>query len=132
MKNLKKLFALALFLVCAAVTSFAVPLSQLRIVAADGTFLGTFESEYSTNSVYNEYGSYGSPYSTNSIMNKYGSYGSDYSSCSPFNEYASEAPWIVDKYGNSYGRLSVNRYASGVTRISYEIALDLKALRDSY
>ena len=35
-------------------------------------------------------------------------------------------------YGNSYGRLSVNRYASGVTNDSYRLALQLKALRDSY
>lgn len=132
MKNMKKLFVFVLFLACLAGTSFAVPLSQLRIVAVDGTFLGTFENEYSTNSVYNEYGNYGSPYSTNSIMNKYGNYGSDYSSYSPFNKYANDAPWIMDRYGNSYGRLSVNRYASGVTSDSYEIALQLKALRDSY
>lgn len=132
MKKLKTLFALALFLACAAGTGFAIPLSQLRIVATDGTFLGTFENEYSVNSVYNEYGNYGSPYSSNSIMNKYGNYGSDYSIYSPFNKYASDAPWIMDRYGNSYGRLSVNRYAAGVTRDSYEIALDLKALRDSY
>ncbi len=124
--------------VCATITLlflstclFAISLSQLKIVADDGTFLGSFESEYSQNSIFNQYGNYGSPYSSNSIFNKYGQYGSDYSSYSPFNSYASNAPWLVDSYGNYYGRLSINPYAQGVTDYSYELALQLKARRDS-
>lgn len=35
------------------------------------------------------------------------------------------------RYGNNYGRLSVNRYASGVTNESYKLAWQLKAMRDS-
>ena len=124
-----QLFLLLFFV---QVYSLLYSLNQLRIVADDGTFLGTFENEYSTNSVYNQYGNYGSPYSSNSIMNQYSNYGSDYSDYSPFNKYATHAPWIVDRYGNSYGRLSVNKYASGVTNDSYKIALQLKALRDSF
>ena len=132
MKNLRKISTLLFVLFFISLNAFPVSLNQLRIVADDGTFLGTFENEYSTNSIYNQYGNYGSPYSTNSIMNQYGNYGSDYSDYSPFNKYANHAPWIVDRYGNSYGRLSVNKYASGVTNDSYKIALQLKALRDSY
>lgn len=130
--NMKKvIFTLLIFMFCIS-NIFPVSLNELQIVADDGRFLGTFQNEYSANSVYNQYGNYGSPYSAYSIMNRYGTYGSDYSQYSPFNEYATNAPWIVDKYGNSYGRLSVNRYATGVTKDSYKIALQLKALRDSY
>lgn len=128
---MKKMICLALVLAFAFANIFAVPLNQLRIMADDGTFLGTFENEYSSNSVYNKYGNYGSPYNATSIMNKYGTYGSDYSQYSPFNKYASNGPWLVDKYGNNYGRLSLNKYASGVTNESYKLALQLKAMRDS-
>lgn len=110
---------------------FAVSLSEIIIVAEDGTFLGTFESEYASNSVYNQYGTYGSPYSSRSIMNPYGTYGSDYSQYSPFNAYSSQGPLLMDRRGNNYGRLSVNRYAPGVTDASYRIAIQLKAIRDS-
>ncbi|MEL3909122.1 MAG: hypothetical protein P1P64_08995 [Treponemataceae bacterium] len=114
-----------------SVSVFAVSLEELHIVADDGTFLGTFEDKYETKSIFNEYGDYGSKYSTDSIFNKYGDYGSDYSDYSPFNKYASNAPWLYDNYGNCYGRLSVNKYADGVTNDSYELALALKAIRDS-
>jgi hypothetical protein len=106
-------------------------LSDLFIMAEDGTYLGNFGSEYDSNSVYNRYGNYGSPYSSKSIMNPYGTYGSDYSNYSPFNKYSSQAPWLMDRNGNNYGRLSINKYASGVTNDSYRIALQLKVIRDS-
>ena len=119
------------FLVMMAVSVHAVSLNQLRIIASDGTFLGTFENEYSSNSIYNQYGRYGSPYNANSIFNKYGTYGSDYSDKSPFNQYANNAPGLYDRQGNFYGTLSINRYARGVTDDSRRIALQLKAIRDS-
>lgn len=130
--KIRKILFTVLLLLFSAGSLISAPMNQLHIEADDGTYLGSFESEYSSNSIYNQYGKYGSPYQTNSIMNKYGRYGSDYSNLSPFNKYANSAPWIVDRYGNSYGRLSVNKYASGVTNDSYRIALQLKALRDSY
>ena len=129
--NLKKIVALFFLLPLLASSVFAVSLSELRIVAEDGTFLGTFEDKYSKNSIYNEYGTYGSKYSSNSIFNKYGNYGSDYSQYSPFNKYSNNAPWLMDKKGNYYGCLSVNKYAEGVTDYTYKLALQLKALRDS-
>lgn len=72
----KKLF-LFLLLPLLASGVFAISLSELRIVAGDGTFLGTFENEYSKNSIYNEYGPYGSKYNANSIFNKYGTSSDD-------------------------------------------------------
>ena len=130
MKNLKKTVSIFFLLFGIIGSIFPVSLSQLKIIAEDGTFLGTFENKYSQKSVYNQYGNYGSPYASNSIMNRYGDYGSDYSQYSPFNAYASKTPWLVDGYGNTYGRLSINKYASGVTNDSYKIALQLKVLRD--
>lgn len=128
---MKKKLILFLILSLLAGSLFAVSLSKLKIVADDGTFLGTFENKYTTNSVYNEHGTYGSKYRSNSIFNKYGKYGSDYSQYSPFNKYSHNAPYLMDRNGNYCGRLSVNRYAQGVTAFSYKLALQLKALRDS-
>ena len=125
----KLIMLLAIFI---ASKSFAISLNQLHIVADDGTFLGTFENRYATNSVYNEYGTYGSPYSSKSIMNRYINYGSEYANQSPFNQYTSNAPWIVDDEGNTYGRLSINKYASGVTKQSYQLALELYAIQSSF
>lgn len=125
-KNLFTLFSLLIFINGV----FAVSLSDLMIVAEDGTFLGNFTNEYNSKSVYNEYGTYGSKYNVNSIFNEYGTYGSDYSLYSPFNKYSNNGPWLMDCYGNYYGRLSVNRYAQGVTDYSYRLACQLKARRD--
>jgi hypothetical protein len=83
-----------------AVPVFAISISELRIIASDGTFLGTFENEYSKNSVYNKYGKYGSKYNSNCILNKYDDYGSDYSDLGPFNKYASNPPGLYDRHGN--------------------------------
>ncbi len=127
----KYLFLFILFAFGLSVDAFAISLNQLMIVSEDGTFLGSFESEYFRDSIYNQYGKYGSKYETKSIFNKYGDYGSDYSDKTPFNKYANKAPWLVDRQGNRYGRLSINKYANGVTNDSYKLALQLKALRDS-
>ena len=128
---MKRFFTLVLLSVISLSAGFAISLNQLHIVADDGTYLGSFENRYSSNSVYNEYGDYGSKYSSKSIMNCYSDYGSKYSNKSPFNKYADSAPWIVDNDGNSYGRLSINRYASGVTKQSYQLALELLSIQSS-
>lgn len=127
---MKKILSIILLLFMSSFL-FAVSLNEIIVVAEDGTFLGTFENEYSPKSIYNQYGSYGSKYNSISIMNKWGTYGSDYSQYSPFNEYATKAPWLMDRKANNYGRLSINKYATGITSESYNLALYLKALRDS-
>ena len=128
---MRKIFTFVILLTFCALSTFAISLADLMLVADDGTFLGTFESEYSKNSIYNQYGTYGSPYTADSIFNKYGNYGSDYSQYSPFNKYANNGPWLMDRRGNYYGRLSINKYAQGVTDYSYKLAFQLKAIRDS-
>jgi hypothetical protein len=128
---MKKVLAFFGFIFLMAISLYAIDLSELRIIAEDRTFLGTFENKYSSNSIYNEYGDYGSKYSSDSIFNKYGEYGSDYSDLSPFNRYASNPPGLYDRRGNFYGTLSINKYASGVTNESYNLAIRLKGIRDS-
>jgi hypothetical protein len=129
---MKKIFFVFLgFVLFSVVSLYAINLNELRIIAEDGTFLGTFENEYSSNSIYNEYGDHGSKYSSVSIFNKYGNYGSDYSDMSPFNRYASNPPGLYDRRGNFYGTLSVNKYANGITNDSYNLSVRLKGIRDS-
>lgn len=67
-------------------------------------------SRYDDQSVWNKYGTYGSKYNNESIWNKYGSYGSKYENMSPWNKYANEAPVIVDREGNYYGKFTSNKY----------------------
>ncbi|QWD71573.1 hypothetical protein C2756_10915 [Polynucleobacter sp. UB-Siik-W21] len=80
-----------------------------KVVAEDGKYLGTIESKYSSDSIFNEYGTYGSKYSGDSIWNEYGSYGGKYSSSSPFNDYTSSAPMIINN-NQVIARLTTNRY----------------------
>lgn len=80
-------------------------------------------SEYSSESIWNEYSKYGSEYSSISIWNEYGNYGSEYSSYSPWNDYASYPPVIVDKKGNFYGYFTRNEYKA--KRADFKLALIL-------
>jgi hypothetical protein len=89
------------------------PLSKLMIFGADDhkTYLGCLScSEYSTDSVFNKYGSHGSRYSAESVWNQYSEFGSRYSSYGTCNPYASDPPVIVDSEGTFYGRLTLNAY----------------------
>lgn len=93
--SIKRIISLICLVLLASSLSSA-SLSDLFIMAEDGTYLGNFGSEYDSKSVYNRYGDYGSRYSSKSIMSPYGTYGSDYSDYSPFNKYSSHAPWLMD------------------------------------
>jgi hypothetical protein len=105
---------------------------QLIVYASDETYLGCIScSTYSSDSIFNLYGSYGSPYSLTSVNNQYSPYGSPYSATSACNSYTSSPPSIFDEAGCYYGRLSVNPYVSGsVCGISGDAGLcnDLLAL----
>jgi len=75
------------------------------------TYLGCLSCpEYSTDSVFNEFGSFGTAYGPQSIFNSYSEYGSTFSTYSPCNSYATDPPVVVDEEGTFYGRLTVNRY----------------------
>lgn len=87
--------------------------AKLMIFGGDGheTYLGCLScSEYAVDSVFNTYGPHGSAYSSESILNHFSEFGSAYSTYSACAAYASDPPVVVDGAGNSYGRLTMNRY----------------------
>lgn len=86
---------------------------EILVFGGDGhkTFLGCLTcSEYNSSSLFSKYGSFGSSYSATSIFNKYSEFGSPYSDYSACNKYATDPPVLVDRDGNFYGRLTMNRY----------------------
>ena len=64
-----------------------------------------------------------SKHDSNSIWNKYGSYRDKYSDGSPWNSYAENPPVVVDKSGNFYGYLTINRYKD--KRANFNLAIIL-------
>lgn len=96
-------------------TGKAYQTKKLMIFGGRGhkTYLGCLScNAYSSESVFNKYGTYGSSYSTTSILNHYSTFGSKYSTYSACNPYASDPPIVVDDNGTYYGRLTVNIYLS--------------------
>jgi hypothetical protein len=85
-------------------------LEGAKIIAEDGTYLGTLDDSYKSDSIYNEYSEHGSDYSSSSIWNEYSEYGSEYSSSSAFNEYSSDPPVLL-KDGEVIGKLTTREYA---------------------
>ena len=81
-------------------------LEGAKIIAEDGTFLGTLDNSYSSDSIFNQFSDFGKEYHSDSIWNEYSDWGNNYSSMSPFNEYASTPP-ILLKDGEVVGKLTV-------------------------
>lgn len=84
-------------------------LEGAKIIAEDGTFLGTLDNKYSSDSIFNQYSDFGNEYHSDSIWNKYSDWGNDYSSMSPFNEYASTPPILLID-GEVVGKLTVKAF----------------------
>lgn len=75
------------------------------------TYLGCLNcSEYTSDSVFNQFGQHGSRYSSESIWNHFNDYGSAYSTYGACNAYASDPPVIVGNSGKYYGRLTRNKF----------------------
>ena len=79
-----------------------------KIIAEDGTYLGTMGDSYNSDSIYNDYSSYGNEYG-DTIWNEYSEYGNEYSTQSPFNDHASDPPVLL-KDGEVVGKLSTDEY----------------------
>lgn len=78
------------------------------------TFLGCLNcGEYGSDSVTNSSSPYGSAFSTESIWNHFGEYGSQFSGTGVCSQFANDPPVVVDRNGGFYGRLTLNRFASG-------------------
>jgi len=84
-------------------------LEGAKIIAEDGTFLGTLDNSYSPDSIFNQFSDFGKEYHSDSIWNEYSDWGNNYSSMSPFNEYASTPP-ILLKDGEVVGKLTVKAF----------------------
>ena len=131
MRNLLIVPAILISSITANGQDFSYLIMQLRgarLVAQDdkNTFLGTFESSYASNSIFNEYGSFGSEYSSTSVWNEYGSFGGEYSSYSPFNKYSSTPPMII-KSGRIIGYLTTNKSMRGAVNPGI-----IKAISDQF
>lgn len=104
------LWILCSYLHSESISSFrCFELEGAKIIAEDGTFLGTLDNSYSSDSIFNQYSDFGKEYHSDSIWNEYSDWGNDYSSMSPFNEYASTPP-ILLKDGEVVGKLTVKAF----------------------
>ena len=89
--------------------------TKLMVFGGSGhqTYLGCLScSEYSTESLFNQFGTHGSSYSSESVLNHFSAFGSQFAAFSACNPYASDPPVIVDQRGHYYGRLTVNQTRS--------------------
>lgn len=77
-------------------------------------FLGFFGSDFSTDSINNQFGPYGSAFSSTSIRNSFSSYGSQFSNVSAFNPFAQKPPVVV-RNGKKIGHITVNTAINGVS-----------------
>ena len=113
--NIKQLIIIAGLLLVASngwaeISSYrCYELDGAKIIAEDGTYLGTLGDSYESDSIYNEYSDHGSTYDSDSIWNEYSDYGNEYSSQSPFNDYASNPPVLL-KDGEVIGKLTTDPY----------------------
>jgi hypothetical protein len=109
--NSRLLSAVLVFLMLASATSAQRQKVMLFGGRGHKTYLGCLNcNKFSSDSIFNTYGTNGSPYSSSSIWNHYSEYGSKYSDYSTCNPYATDPPVIVDAKGNFYGRLTANKY----------------------
>ena len=76
-----------------ALSSFrCFELEEAKIIAEDGTFLGTLDNSYSSDSIFNQYSDFGKEYHSDSIWNEYSDWGNDYSS----NESSPPYPYKIE------------------------------------
>ena len=104
------LLSIAIFWVSSLFAGLKTELKGGKIIAEDGTFLGKIEGKYSSDSIFNQYGTYGSKYSDQS----------------PFNQYTSNPPKIYNVEGK-WIYLTANKSLS--PRIS---VLELRAMFEDW
>lgn len=102
-------------IVLGIISSLAISAQTLKIIGYDGSkynvFLGELNTNnYSSNSIWNEYGTYGNNYSNESIWNEYSTYGNEYNLYSPWNSSSLNPPMIVDDQEQFYGYLTTNEF----------------------
>ena len=105
------------------VTAYA---QELQIFGGSGhdEFLGCLTcSEFSSDSICNEFGSYGNEFSSSGMFNEFAGFGNEFSAKSPWNEFSTsnEIPVLVDKDGKFYGYFTINEYRSDAVEFSGEM-----------
>ncbi len=90
--------------------SVCVAVKGAAVVAQDGenTFLGKVDNKYSSESIFNKFGTFGSRFSSQSIWNKFSTFGGSYGLHSPHNKFSAEPPMLI-KRGKVIGYLSANK-----------------------
>lgn len=85
---------------------------RLELYSADlQTYLGCWTcSEFTSDSVFNQFGRYGSRFSQTSIWNHFSPYGSQFASTSACNQFATSPPRLVNRATNSYGEVTLNTF----------------------
>ena len=78
-----------------------------KLIAEDGTELGTLGPKWKSESIYNDSSEHSSTWSSESIFNEHSDYGNSYSDQSAFNDSASNPPSIISEEGKEIGKLSV-------------------------
>lgn len=94
------------------------------------TYLGCLDcSEFTSDSICNEFGTHGSSFSSSSIFNEFGPFGSEFRSSSPWNQFSSsdDVPVLVDEDGGFYGYFTINVFRSKAVGF----ASDLKTLHEA-
>lgn len=111
---MKKIILLSTFLIVGTIYSQALFLYGGK---NHDVFLGCLNCpSYDSKSIWCAYGDYGSTYGAKSIWTSYGEFGSTYSSYSPWTTYADKPPVIIDKDGNFYGYLTINKAHAQVAK----------------
>ena len=110
---------------------------------SESVYLGCYSCPNNdSDSICNEYGSYGSEYSLTSVWNEYGfTFGNQYSLSSPWNKYSlsADVPALVDGDGDFYGYFTINTYRvnafshASTLKNYYELYGDnLEKVRDAF
>jgi hypothetical protein len=87
--------------------------AKLMIFGGEGhdEYLGCLDcSEYSSESICNEFGRFGNEFSTAGMFNEFAGFGNEFSAKSPWNEYSTSTsvPVLVDEKGRFYGYFTIN------------------------
>jgi len=126
-KASKKILIKALSTVLVVITSSVATYCQtLHLYGGNNhdEYLGCLNCDkFDVNSIWNQFGTYGNRFATNSIWNKFGTYGNKFNNESPWNKFGTKPPVVVDKDGNFYGYLSLNKYTN--KRADFSLALTL-------
>lgn len=131
--------ALSTLAICVAFSARA----ELSLYGGSGhdEYLGCFDcNKYAAESICNKYGTYGNKYNGESIWNRYGTYGNRHGVDSPWNKYSTSnsVPVLVDKDGNFYGYLTINKFRNKAVDFAGDLADfydqvdgDLEQVRDA-